>query len=126
MRVTRLAAVRHYLGVTQQELADAVGVSLDTVRRLELARTPNPPLHTVINCARALGVRLTDVSEPQWLRSWNPPAALPSGGSWPERETRGEMPEWLPPRPEPEPPRPFTDAEVRAILGDTAPPADEP
>lgn len=38
-RLARLAVVRHYRGVTQAELAEAVGVSLDTLRRLELGRT---------------------------------------------------------------------------------------
>ena len=68
---TRLAVVRRGRGVTQDELAEAVGVSAPTIRRLERGETDNPKLRTLVNIAIALGVELDDVLEDDWLE-WLP------------------------------------------------------
>jgi transcriptional regulator with XRE-family HTH domain len=57
--------------VTQEELAVAVGVSAQTIRRLERGEVENPKLRTLVNCAIALGVELSDVIEDDWL-DWLP------------------------------------------------------
>jgi transcriptional regulator with XRE-family HTH domain len=69
-------------GVTQEELADAIGISEPTYRRLERGQMSNPPLGYLVNAAHALGVDLQDLIEDEW-RSWHrfredrpgPPAA---------------------------------------------------
>ncbi len=58
-------------GVTQEELARAVGISVPTYRRLERGQTANPKLRHLVNCAIALGVKLADVLEDEWLE-WLP------------------------------------------------------
>jgi transcriptional regulator with XRE-family HTH domain len=63
--------VRLSRGVTQEGLAEAVGVTAPTLRRLERAEVENPKLRTLVNCALALGVDLTDVLEDDWLQ-WLP------------------------------------------------------
>jgi len=68
---TRLARARLSRGVTQEELAEAIGVSPPTLRRLERAEVENPKLRTLVNCALALGVDLMDVLEDEWME-WLP------------------------------------------------------
>lgn len=68
---TKLAHVRMSRGVTQEELARAVGISVPTYRRLERGETGNPKLRHLVNCALALGVELDDVLEDEWLE-WLP------------------------------------------------------
>ncbi|HWY19509.1 MAG TPA: helix-turn-helix transcriptional regulator [Solirubrobacteraceae bacterium] len=68
---TRLARARLSRGVTQEELADAIGVSAPTIRRLERGEVENPKLRHLVNCAIALGVDLDDVLEDEWLE-WLP------------------------------------------------------
>lgn len=68
---TRLARVRISRGVTQEELAEAIGVSAPTIRRLERGEVENPKLRHLVNCAIALGVDLDKVLEPAWLK-WLP------------------------------------------------------
>lgn len=57
------------MGVTQQELADATGLSLATVYRLESGQVRNPKVRDLANCALALGLELDDVIEDEW-REW--------------------------------------------------------
>lgn len=57
--------------MTQEELADAIGVSAPTIRRLERGEVENPKLRHLVNCAIALGVDLDDVLEDEWLE-WLP------------------------------------------------------
>lgn len=56
-------------GVTQEELAEAIGISLPTYRRVERGETDNPPLRYLVNAALALGVELDAVIEDGW-RDW--------------------------------------------------------
>jgi transcriptional regulator with XRE-family HTH domain len=56
-------------GVTQQEMADATGMSGSTYWRLEHGRLPDPPIRLLANCALALGVRVEDLIEDEW-REW--------------------------------------------------------
>jgi transcriptional regulator with XRE-family HTH domain len=68
---TRLARVRMSRGVTQEELAEAVGISVPTYRLLERGLMKNPKLSYLVNCAIALGVKLDEVMEAEWLE-WQP------------------------------------------------------
>jgi transcriptional regulator with XRE-family HTH domain len=66
---SRLAEARRARGVTQDDLARAIGISLPTYRRLETGRMPNPPLRYLANCAIALGVQVEELIEDDW-REW--------------------------------------------------------
>jgi transcriptional regulator with XRE-family HTH domain len=66
---TVLARVRMARGVTQEELADAIGISLPTYRRLERKGMENPGLRYLVNAALALGVELDVLIEDEW-REW--------------------------------------------------------
>lgn len=68
---TRLAHARLSRGVTQEELARAVGISVPTYRGLERGRVRNPKLRHLTNCAIALGVELDDLLEDEWFE-WLP------------------------------------------------------
>lgn len=68
---TRLARLRTERGLTQDELAEASGISIATLRRLERGSMPNPPLRYLGNCAIVLGCQLEDLIEEQW-RDWLP------------------------------------------------------
>jgi transcriptional regulator with XRE-family HTH domain len=68
---TRLARARLSRGVTQEELAEAIGVSAPTLRRLERGDVENPKLRHLVNCALALGVDLDEILEPKWMK-WLP------------------------------------------------------
>lgn len=68
---TKLARVRMSRGVTQEELAGAVGISIPTYRRLERGEAKNPKLRHLTNCAIALGVEMDDLIEDEW-REWLP------------------------------------------------------
>jgi transcriptional regulator with XRE-family HTH domain len=60
--VARLRTLRRRKGWTQVQLAEAAGVGVVTVARLETGeQTPRPG--TMARIARALGVRITDVDE---------------------------------------------------------------
>ena len=52
----RLKALRAAAGLTQQQLADALGAPQQTVARLEAGRRPDPRWSTVVALADALGV----------------------------------------------------------------------
>ncbi len=73
-RATKLARLRYERDVPQRELAEATGLSLRTLKRLELGEIPNPPIRYLANCALALGARLEDVAEDEWL-TWSQLAA---------------------------------------------------
>jgi transcriptional regulator with XRE-family HTH domain len=73
---TKLAAWRVKRGVTQNAMAEAVGVSRATYVRLEQGRNDNPPVRLLVNCAIALGCELDDLIEDEW-RAWYTPAGIP-------------------------------------------------
>jgi transcriptional regulator with XRE-family HTH domain len=56
--------------LTQLELADAIGISEPTLRRLERGEMTNPPIGYLVNAAMALGVSLDDLIEDEW-RQWH-------------------------------------------------------
>lgn len=79
-----LARIRVSRQVSQAELAEATGLSLRTIRRLERLELDNPPLRYLVNCATALGVELDQVIEDEW-REWkvfDVAAAEPPGAEW--------------------------------------------
>src|SRR5437899_11334476 len=53
-------------GVTQEELADAVGVSLSTIQRLEGGRVDDPGIRLLHNCAIALASNPYTLSPTKW------------------------------------------------------------
>ena len=83
---TRLSQVRHWRGVTQEELADRIGMSRTTYKRLERDELATVPLRYLVNCAKALGVPLPAVMEPKWLEWFGGLPEPPEGGFWPPRE----------------------------------------
>ncbi len=64
---TPLSYQRISAGVTQQELAVAVGVSVRTIQRLESGQVAQPSLRLLINCAIALRVNLGQICQGEWL-----------------------------------------------------------
>jgi transcriptional regulator with XRE-family HTH domain len=68
-------------------LAEATGISLRTIQRLERGEFDNPPLRYLVNCQLALGVeRLEELLEEEWL-SWkvfDVAASEPPPPGWPD------------------------------------------
>ena len=71
---SRLAAARKARGLSQEQVAPAVGLSLATYRRLETLEVANPPLRYLVNCALVLGVELVEILEDDWV-TWSRLAA---------------------------------------------------
>jgi DNA-binding XRE family transcriptional regulator len=70
-RWTRLARARLRAGVSQAELAKAVGVSEKTIHRLEKHwQKADPSIRLLQNISVALDVPLLSLCEPSWL-TWN-------------------------------------------------------
>lgn len=67
--VTKLARARAARGLTQAQLAAAVGLARSTYWRLEAGRVRNPRLRELANCALALDCQLEDLIEDEW-REW--------------------------------------------------------
>jgi transcriptional regulator with XRE-family HTH domain len=57
--------------MSQMELAEATGISVATLRRLERGARANPPLRYLSNCAIVLGVDVDELIEDSW-RKWLP------------------------------------------------------
>lgn len=68
---TRLAARRRERGLSQAQLARAVGLTRTTYWRLETGQVANPKLRVLVNLAIALDCELEDVIEDEW-REWYP------------------------------------------------------
>ena len=66
---TSLARFRRARGITQHELAAAIGISPKTYWRLEHGQITEPSLRLLVNCAMALRVPLIELIEPEW-REW--------------------------------------------------------
>ena len=84
---SQLARTRVAKGVTRPELAEAVGISLASLRRLEQERAFNAPFWWYRNCAIALQVDLDEILDERELR-WRPAgrARRPPGPEWLKRE----------------------------------------
>lgn len=65
---TKIARARIARGVTQAELAEATGISIRAIQELVRGVIPNPRIRNLINVAAALGLKLEDVCEDEWLR----------------------------------------------------------
>lgn len=66
---TKLAAWRVKRGMTQPELARAIGMSLSSYYRLERGIMRNPPLGYLANASIVLGCKLEKLIEDEW-REW--------------------------------------------------------
>lgn len=66
---TPLAERRVARGMSQEEVAEATGISLSTYRRMERGKLGNPPIGYLINCAHVLGCKVFDLVEPRH-RKW--------------------------------------------------------
>lgn len=54
----RIKDCRSKIGMTQQELADAVGISRNSMSRIETSVVPNMTVHTAMRIAHALGITM--------------------------------------------------------------------
>ena len=57
----KLVALRKAAGLTQQDLAQAAGLSVSIVVKLEIGKTADPRASTLRALARALGVTVNDL-----------------------------------------------------------------
>lgn len=63
---TKLAEIRRWRGLTQEELAAATGVALTTIYKLESGKTQNPKVRHLRNLSIALGVPFDALLEEEW------------------------------------------------------------
>jgi transcriptional regulator with XRE-family HTH domain len=68
-RQSKLAQVRRWRGLTQEELAALTGVPLTTIYKLEAGKTWNPRVRHLRNLALALDVPFEQLLEDEW-RGW--------------------------------------------------------
>jgi transcriptional regulator with XRE-family HTH domain len=54
----RIKDCRSKIGMTQQELADAVGISRNSLSRIETSAVPNMTVYTAMRIAHALGITM--------------------------------------------------------------------
>ena len=54
----RIKNRRKELGMTQQELADAIQISRNSLSRIETADVPNMTVYTAMRIAQALGISM--------------------------------------------------------------------
>ena len=66
---TRLGAYRVALGLTQKEMAWAIGIPIALYVRLERGQHRNPRLGWLVNASIVLGVGLEDVMD-DWMSGW--------------------------------------------------------
>lgn len=71
---TRIAVLRKRRGLTQEELAQATGVPLTTIYKLEARKIDNPRIRHLRNLAIALDVPFDSLLEEEW-QNWTPFAA---------------------------------------------------
>lgn len=65
---TKLARLRLERGYSQDDVADATGISVRTYQRLESNELPSPQLWYLVNCAVVLDCSLEELIEDEWLR----------------------------------------------------------
>jgi transcriptional regulator with XRE-family HTH domain len=65
-RQSKLAQIRRWRGLTQEELAAATGVPLTTIYKLEAGKTWNPRVRHLRNLAFALDVPFDELLEDEW------------------------------------------------------------
>lgn len=83
--------------MTQEALADAVGVTAKTIHSLESGKTTNPNLRLLMNCAIALNVDLDALIDPMW-RKWMVFDESRPGPPDPERFLKPgtmKLPQWV-------------------------------
>jgi transcriptional regulator with XRE-family HTH domain len=88
---TRIAVARVRRGITQADLADALGLSLATYRKLEHGRMDNPPLRYLVNLGIALDVPFSALVEDRW-RDWA--AISPDRSTPPDRSELWRSAPW--------------------------------
>jgi transcriptional regulator with XRE-family HTH domain len=57
--------------MTQEEVAEAAGISISAYRAIERGKSDNPLLGVIANIAYVLGCEATEVIEPEWWE-WTP------------------------------------------------------
>ncbi len=57
----KIQQIRMERGWTQEDLAKAAGLTLQTIHRIENGKTPNPKKETIVAIAKALMVEVTDI-----------------------------------------------------------------
>ncbi len=134
----RVREIRTKLGMRQEDLANAVNVSRQTIIALERGRLTNPSIQTCLMLARALGepvdylfyivpVRRSGETRPE-TDGQAPAASQPEPpDTQPEPEPPAPQPAELAPEPEPpapEPPAPLPEAVESAPVAQE--PVDEP
>lgn len=60
----RIASMRELRNMTQQDLADASGLTQATIARLERGHKKRPELNTVVSIAEALRVTVDELIQP--------------------------------------------------------------
>lgn len=86
--LAKLARVRVEKGITRHQLAQAVGISYESLSRLEREKLPNAPLWWFRNCAIAiaLGVELDEILDEREFRwRWTRRAPDPPPAGWLDR-----------------------------------------
>lgn len=59
----KLKSARKTAGITQEELAEASGIALASIRGLEQGQRPDPHFSTVQKLAKALGLTCHDLAD---------------------------------------------------------------
>jgi len=65
-RISKLRWRREKLRLTQQEVADRAGIDLKMYQRLERKELANPGVRPYLQLAKALGVSVEELAEPEW------------------------------------------------------------
>jgi DNA-binding Xre family transcriptional regulator len=88
---SQLARVRVDKGIGRPELAQATGISYNSLYRLESGLVKNPPLWWYLNCAIALGVKIEDIldyAHSGWHGTLRAPT--PPDPSWLKAKAQGK------------------------------------
>jgi transcriptional regulator with XRE-family HTH domain len=66
-RQSKLAQIRRWRGITQEELAAVTGVPVTTIYKLEAGKIANPRVRHLRNLALALDVPFERLLENEWM-----------------------------------------------------------